>query len=228
MSGTGADRETSRPRSGSAGQLRREDDRHLPWLEADEEEEPGIDTGRAIAFALIALVVLGVLGAAGWWFLQGSGGSAAADGSTIEAPDAPYKVRPEDPGGKVHLGTGDLSFAVGEGRTRKIRVGQAEAAAVTEIPDVEPDGEVDAEGSETEPAVGVQVGAFSSKQEAQRGWSDLLRRIPALDGVNHRILEGQADIGTVFRLQAVAPSVPAADDLCQRIKAQGGACEVKH
>jgi len=41
------------------------------------------------------------------------------------------------------------------------------------------------------------------------------------------VLQGTADIGTVYRLQAVAPDAAAANALCATLKASGVACQVK-
>jgi hypothetical protein len=45
--------------------------------------------------------------------------------------------------------------------------------------------------------------------------------------VKHRVVQGSADIGTVYRLQAVAPDAAAANALCSQLKAAGIACQVK-
>ena len=75
--------------------------------------------------------------------------------------------------------------------------------------------------------IGVQVGAYSSRAAAEAGWQQLTARLEPLHGHSHRILEGTADSGTVFRLQAVAGSAEEADTLCRAIKASGGDCQVK-
>jgi len=45
--------------------------------------------------------------------------------------------------------------------------------------------------------------------------------------VPHRVIAGSADIGTVYRLQAVAPDAGAASALCGKLKAAGISCTVK-
>ena len=63
----------------------------------------------------LLLIVL-LLGAV-WFFTRDPGaGAVIADGSTIEAPDEPYKTRPDDPGGREVEGTGDTSYEVAEGQ----------------------------------------------------------------------------------------------------------------
>ncbi|MDR2858363.1 MAG: SPOR domain-containing protein, partial [Novosphingobium sp.] len=49
-----------------------------------------------------------------------------------------------------------------------------------------------------------------------------------LAGLRHRVIEGRADIGTVYRLQAVPGDAAAAQALCARLKAAGLACQVKN
>ena len=75
--------------------------------------------------------------------------------------------------------------------------------------------------------IGVQVGAYSSREAAETGWTTLSARIEALQGRNHRVVQGTADSGTIFRLQAVAGTVAEAETLCRSIKSQGGDCQVK-
>lgn len=212
-----------------------DDEEQLPWLEsADDTDEPGPDTGRIIGFALVGLLALAAIVGGIWWASnRASNPALVADGSTIQAPDKPYKSKPQDPGGKTFAGTGDASFKVGEGQTSEGRVASKPAP--------EPEAASDPAGDKakaTPPAkaadkpeqvsgVPVQVGAYSSKQDAQAGWNTLHGRHESLKGVNYRIVEGQADIGTVYRLQAMAGDLAAAKSLCERLKAEGAACQVK-
>jgi hypothetical protein len=55
----------------------------------------------------------------------------------------------------------------------------------------------------------------------------LVQAHSVLSGVRHRVVEGKADIGTVYRLQAVPGDAAAANALCGRLKAGGLACQVK-
>jgi hypothetical protein len=198
------------------------DDReeHLPWLEGDDDYEPqGVDTTRIAAFAIIGLLVVGLIVGGIWLATRGKTDDAlVADGSTIAAPEGPYKEKPKDPGGKEFAGTGDTSFAVGEGKTREGQIAdngspQPGIGTQTDAPVTK--------------GVGVQVGAFQSREAAEAGWSKLVQQYSALSGVSHRVIEGQADIGKVFRLQAVAGDTAAANGLCARLKAAGGSCQVK-
>ena len=75
--------------------------------------------------------------------------------------------------------------------------------------------------------IGVQVGAFSTNALAEAAWSKLAGQHDALKGLNHRVVEGKADIGTVYRLQALAGDMGAANALCGRLQAGGLKCQVK-
>ena len=203
-------------------------DERLPWLESDDDEEqPGVDTGRIVAFAAVGLLFVLLLLGALYFFTRDRGSEAVvADGSTIEAPDQPYKARPANPGGRQVEGTGDTSYGVAEGQRIE---GQIDAgtpvASATAAPTATPSpAATSAPGTG---GIGVQVGAYSTRAQAEAGWSQLTGRFSALQGRSHRILEGTADSGTIFRLQAVAGSAGEADTLCRSVKAQGGDCQVK-
>ena len=197
-----------------------EREEHLPWLEGDDDyEREGVDTARIAAFAIIGLIVVGLIVGGIWWMTRDRTDNALlADGGTIEAPEGPYKTKPEDPGGKEFAGTGDTSFAVGEGQTREGQIAEDDVARPS----------IDTQAaSPVARGVGVQVGAYSSKAAAEAGWSKLASQYPVLSGVSHRVIEGTADIGTVYRLQAVAGDAAAAKSLCDRFRAAGGTCQVK-
>lgn len=207
-----------------------DEDERLPWLESGEEDddEGGVDTGRILGFAMFAALALAALIGGLWWFGNRSPDpELVADGSTIAAPEGPYKVRPSDPGGKTFEGTGNLAPGVGEGMDSEGRL--AEPAAPRPTIDT-PQPEVTPTPAATPAAtggVGVQVGAYSSKQDAEAGWQRLLSQTELLSGVSHRVVQGQADIGTVYRLQAVAGDAASASRLCTALKGDGVACQVK-
>lgn len=204
-----------------------DDRRSLPWLETDdyEDEDTGAGLGQMVLLGLGGLVAIGVVLAGLWYWGNRPDSDMVADGSTIEAPPGPLKERPEDPGGKEFAGTGDVAPGVGEGQVQEGRLATAPAAPA-------PRPSVDAAGSRAPEAaqpsgIGIQVGAFSSRESAERGWETLNRQTDALSGVRHRVMEGQIDSGTVYRLQAVAGDAAAARALCATLKSQGIACQVK-
>lgn len=208
----------------------------LPWLESaddeDEEEGYGSDSGRLLMFALTGLLALLAIVGAIWWVTRG-GQDQLADGSVIKAPAVPYKEAPKDPGGKTFDGTGDSSFAVSEGQTRPGTLGGG-AEVIAPAPPVASPSAKPSNPAASPPAsaaaggVGVQVGAFSSQASAEAGWGKLVTAHGSiLSGVSHRVIAGKADIGTVYRLQAVAGDVAGAQALCGKLKAAGVSCQVK-
>lgn len=195
-----------------------EDEQH-PWLDGDEDEDAGLDTARIARAGIATLVVLLALGLAGWWLLVGPGEAAPeADGSLIEAPAGPYKVRPPERGGRTVEGTGDTSFQVAEGRTVEARIDRTRIPAAPASATATP-----------QPAglVGVQIGAYPTKEAAEAGWQQMVVRLQILQGRSHRVVEGRADSDVIWWLQVVAGSVPEARDLCTALRREGGDCQVK-
>ena len=217
-------------------------DERLPWLESDGEgeEPPAFDTGRLVGLGAIMLVALAVL-IGGIWFVANRGANSGppADGSLIAAPAAPYKERPASPGGKTFAGTGDTSYAVGEGKEVEGRLATtaspsaavivpAPTASASDSPKPTPKPSATSSPDAELPAgTAVQVGAYSSRADAEAGWRRLTGQTDALSGVPYRIFAGRADIGTVYRLQAVGGDKPGARALCATLKGAGIACQVK-
>lgn len=233
-----------------AERLALDGEERLPWLESDDDdvEESGVDGGRIFGFVLAGLIALVLLVGGIWWASHRETDPAlTADGSTIEAPEQPYKEAPKDPGGKTFDGTGDTSFAASEGQNRPARLGEnapppmAAPSAAAPRPGVDlaprpsaaaaarPGASAAAAPSAAAdvPGIGVQVGAFSTRAAAEAAWTRLSQRHTALSGLRHRVVEGSADIGTVYRLQAVAGDVAAANTLCGSLKSAGLPCQVK-
>lgn len=210
-----------------------EEEEPLPWLESGDygDQDEGVDTGRIVGFVMIAALALVALVGSIWYFSNRDGNpDLIADGSTIEAPVGPIKEKPENPGGRNFAGTGDVAPAVSEGQSREGRIAEKivprPSKAIAKPDAAKPD--------DTKPAtaassggVAVQVGAYSNKAGAETGWNALNRQTDALSGVKYRIVEGQADIGTVYRLQAVTGDASSAKTLCDKLRADGLACQVK-
>jgi hypothetical protein len=230
-----------------AGRLPLNEDDRLPWLESPDDvdlEEEGVDAGRIVGFVIIGVLALAVVLGAVYW-LSHRTVTGEADGSLIEASKEPYKVKPEDAGGKVFEGTGDTSFKVSEGLRPQGQVESGAVPAPPVVPQVVPSATAGAKpapapavaagaapaasgtAEATVPGVGVQIGAFSSKAAAEAAWSRYQGQYEALQGVSHRVVEGRADIGTVYRLQAVAGDTGAARSLCSALTAAGLKCQVK-
>ena len=205
-----------------------DEDERLPWLESSDDEDyddAGTDWGHTLRLGLLAVVALGALvGGIYWATHRNSDPVLVADGSLVPADGQPYKEAPKNPGGKTFDGTGDTSFAVSEGKDKPAQIAPNAGAAAAD----KPAGPAVPAAATQSGGVGVQVGAFSTKDAAEAGWAKLAGRSGgALSGTSHRVIAGTADNGTVFRLQAIAPDAAAANALCSKLKASGISCQVK-
>ncbi len=232
-------------------QLALDDDERLPWLDADDDDDAEeADGGRIFGLVVLGLIALATIVGGIWWSTHRNPDTTLiADGSTIAAPSEAYKEAPKVPGGKTFDGTGNTAFAVSEGQDRPGKLGEApppasaagngaprpgfdlgKAPAGAPLPPGKaPVAAASAPAAAAAPATGpaVQVGAYSTRATAEAGWSRLAQQYSALSGMRYRIVEGKADIGTVFRLQAVPGDAAAAQALCNRLKSAGLACQVK-
>ena len=208
-----------------------DEDERLPWLESGEDEDygesEGSDMGHTLRLGLLAMAALAAIVLGIYWVTHRNPDPALTpDGSLVAAEATPYKEAPKDPGGKTFDGTGDTSFAVSEGQSKPAQM--APAAGATPAPAAAPEAKPSATAAAPSGGVGVQVGAFSSKEAAEAGWTKLVGGSRgALAGVSHRVIAGTADNGTIFRLQAVAPNADAAQALCGKLKGAGISCQVK-
>ncbi|MEP5117793.1 MAG: SPOR domain-containing protein, partial [Marinomonas sp.] len=148
------------------------------------------------------------------------GGGLDGNGELIAAQEGDYKVRPDDPQAKQFEGEGDASFAASEGEETPAQLGNPEQAeAPIRKSDAAP--AADAAGS-----VLIQLGAFSSAGLADSSWSGYARRFESIGSLPKKILPGSVDGGTIYRLNAVAPSREAAQQICNNLKAAGESCLV--
>lgn len=212
------------------------DEERLPWLESADDvdlDEPASDSGRMLGFVIFAVLLLAVLVGGLYWLSHRNNAPAAADGSLIAASTEPYKVAPKDPGGKTFAGTGDASFKVSEGEKPAANLAGSAAAPAAKPSATSPaaPAAVGAASAPTAPTsgggVGVQIGAFSTNAAAEAAWGKLAGAHAPLTGLSHRVVEGKADMATVFRLQAVAGDLAAANALCSKLQAGGLKCQVK-
>ncbi len=177
-----------------------DEDERLPWLQADDEyEEQGVDTGGSSCSRSSRWFVLAAVIGGGWCLLNDRSDPAkVADGSTIERPTGPYKERPDDPGGTEVAGTGDVSFEVGEG--------QASPNGARRRRRHRPRTEHRPRRPRTRNArgVGVQVGAYSTRERAERAGVAFAASSARFPGSTTAWSKGTADGSPIYRLQAMA------------------------
>lgn len=204
-----------------------DEDERLPWLEsADDEDDAGaVDIARITRFAFLGIAVMALIGGGLWLTGRSPSADAVAEGGVIKAPAEPYKAVPTDQGGKTYAGTGDSVFVVSEGKNPAARLNEGGAPVTAPLPG--PSLAAGANAPAETGGIGVQVGAYSSQALAEAGWQRLSGANEALGGLRHRVVEGSADIGTVYRLQAITADTAAANALCSALKAKGIACQVK-
>jgi hypothetical protein len=211
----------------------------LPWLEAVDEDEPG---GGPSALKLIAAVVIGLLAiglVVGTLFWLGNRGGEG-DAELIEAPEGPYRVAPDAPGGMQAEGQGGTAHAASEGqepqgnlsmRVPEAPVGagqrpqgqQAQPKAAATQP---PAGQAQrpAQPPAPQPAASgpaIQLGAFSSQASAQNAWRALSGRFRYLAPLTHSVSPVQVGGRTLYRLRA---SGPGSADICRRLEVAGESC----
>jgi hypothetical protein len=132
----------------------------LPWLESDDDafelEKPA--SSRLLGFALLGLVGLLALVGGIWWATHRQpSDKLLADGSTVAAPNQPYKILPNEPGGKTFDGTGDSAFVVSEGQSRPAKLGEPSSAVPTAMASASPGAASPAGGVATKPTAATPL-----------------------------------------------------------------------
>ncbi len=199
-----------------------DEEERLPWLESAEDYDDGDEYSpiRVALFVGAGLLLLAAIVGGIYWLQNRDGGGLDGTGELITAQEGDYKVRPDDPQARQFEGEGDASFAASEGQETPAQLGNPVA---TEAPIRKPDAApaADAAGSAL-----IQLGAFSSASLADNSWSGYARRFEAIDSLPKKIIPGKLDGGTIYRLNAVAPSREAAQQICNNLKAAGESCLV--
>ncbi|HEY0011351.1 MAG TPA: SPOR domain-containing protein [Allosphingosinicella sp.] len=231
-----------------------DDGDRLPWLEAVDDESAGEGPS---ALKLIAAVVIGLLAiglvVGGLFWLGNRGGTAGADGEAelIEAPDGPYRVAPDTPGGMQVEGQGGTAHKASEGQQPQGNLsmvvpeapvaGQPKAApGQPGQPGAQPGagGQPKAAPAPAQPArpapaptpapapaaasgPAIQLGAFSSQASAEGAWRAMSARFRYLAPLSHSVMPVQANGRTLYRLRA---SGAGSADVCRRLQVAGESC----
>jgi hypothetical protein len=221
-----------------------DNDDRLPWLEAVEEEggEGGPSALKLIVAVLIGLAAIGgIVGGIFWMGNRDGAGNAAPE--TIAAPDGPYKVKPDSPGGMTVEGQGETAFDAAQGGSPNASI---DTSAVAETPvTAQPKGQAPAPAAKepllkapapsnstaaaaetpAAPAAAggatIQLGAFPSGAAAEKAWKALSGRFGYLAPLSHSVVQAEVNGKTYYRLRA---SGPGAAGICGRLKVAGEQC----
>jgi hypothetical protein len=213
-------------------------DEHLPWLQpVDDEDEPRGVSGTKM-FAWIAIILLAAAIVAGAFFWLGRSDTGAnGPPELIRAPASPYKIKPPNPGGLDIAGESETAFetSAGQDTDAQLDLNALPETAVAKPPKDEPkhippNETKEPVAAEAPPAPQlsaptgsvVQLGAFQNQAQAERAWTALSSRFPAVAAATKLIVPFSGGI----RLRASTASPADAKQVCQTLKAAGENCFV--
>ena len=212
------------------------DEDSLPWLqEVEDEDAPRGISARAMLAGLLVVALIAAAVAGGFYWLGSRGGGVAGEPELIRAPDTPYRVKPDNPGGLDIAGESQTTFETSAGQDvdSQLNLGATGREDVTTVaPKEEPkpaDQPAATPAPKPEPpkavpsgAAGsvIQLGAFANRAQAERAWTALSSRFSSVAGLNKMIVPFSGGI----RLRAAASSPAQAQEVCNALKAAGEAC----
>ena len=217
----------------------------LPWL-ADEREAPrrARPGGRTIALVLLILGVAALsywLGTKSWTlFPERQAEDAASSDVAVALPEAEQDfAEPEILNEPAPLPEATPAEPVAAPAARSESPSRPQTAKPRAKSSAEkPAGEKKAEASprvpwpvhKVEGSAGrlVQVGTFSTRRQAKRGWNALMRVNPSLQRLPAMVVPVQSrrDNKTYYRLQMGTTSQAHSVVLCQRLRMIGQSCIV--
>jgi hypothetical protein len=223
--------------------IRADEDDRLPWLEAVEEEggEGGPSAVKLIVAVLIGLAAIGgIVGGIFWMGNRETAENRAPE--TIAAPEGPYKVKPDNPGGMAVEGQGATAFDAAQGGTPNASIDtdavpeapvtaqpRAAAPAAKEPPLLKAPPPTNAPAPKaaaaSAPAAAgggtIQLGAFPNSATAEKAWKALAGRFAYLAPLSHNVVSAQVNGKTWYRLRAGGPG---AANVCGRLRVAGENC----
>ena len=213
-------------------------DDQLPWLQAvDDEDEPRGVSARKMLAALVVVLLAAALVAATFFWIGRRDASGNGPPELIKAEPGPYKVKPPNPGGLNVAGDSETAFetSAGEDKDAQLDLSKVRETGIAPVPPATaPKATAPDKPKETAPAVAeapkatggtgsvVQLGAFANKSQAERAWSALSARFPAVGALSKMIVPFPGGI----RLRGGAASPADARQVCQTLKAAGENCFV--
>jgi hypothetical protein len=214
------------------------DDQGLPWLEAvDDEDGPRGVSGKKMLAALMIVGIAALIVAATFFWLGRREALVAGAPELIKADPAPYKMRPDDPGGLDVAGESETAYSTSAGEDPDAALDMAKLPEGVEAPAPEP---VVAEAPkkmppkeakapvEAAPVAGgptIQLGAYASTIKAETAWSMLSARFPEVAALNKSVVSATVGGKAIHRLRAVGSSEQTRA-ACAAMKAAGESCLV--
>jgi hypothetical protein len=213
-------------------------DEQLPWLQpVEDEDEPRGISARKMLAALLVVLAAALIVAATFFLLGRRDAGGNGPPALIRAPAAPYKLKPPNPGGLDISGESETAFETSAGADPDA---QLDLNKLPEQPIAKPAAPAPkaAAPAETKPAPAtpaapepaptggsgsvIQLGAFANQTQAERAWTALSARFPAVAASTKMIVPFPGGI----RLRASTASPGDARQLCQTLKAAGENCFV--
>ena len=209
-------------------------DNDLPWLEEVEDEDGprGVSAARMLGALLAVLLAAGAVAAAFFWLGRQDPVQSGGAPELIRAPDGPYKVKPENPGGLNVAGESETAFqtSAGEDTDAQLDTSRLPQAPAPSPVKAEPKpAETPAAAAPKPSASGasgsvVQLGAYKNTAQAERAWSALTARFPDLTGLSKIVVPYSAGGSSGYRLRAGASSPAEAQQVCRALEAAGESC----
>ena len=222
----------------------RQYDEQLPWLQAvEDEDEPRGLSARKMLAALAVVLLAALLVAATFFWLGRRDAAVSGAPELIHAPPGPYKVKPPNPGGLDISSESETAFetSAGEDRNAQLDTSKLPQASAAKPPQEQqpassaaaaapaPPKPVPAPAEAPAPAKAtggtgsvIQLGAFANRAQAERAWTALSARFPAIAAMDKMIVPFPGGI----RLRASASSAANAKQACDALKAGGENCFV--
>lgn len=214
-------------------------DADLPWLqEVEDEDAPRGISARKMLVGLLVVIAAAALIAGTFFWIGRRDVTVGGGPELIRAPEGPYKVKPQDPGGLDVAGESQTTFETSAGQDIDSRLdlpGQPQSepeAPPQRLPPNETREPVPAEPPSTPPqpkpsgAAGsvVQLGAYKNTAQAERAWSALSTRFETLSGLTKMVVPYSAGESSGYRLRAAAGSPEQARQVCKALEAAGESC----
>ena len=185
------------------------DDGQLPWLQAveDEDEPRGLSARKMLA--ALGVVLLAALMVAATFFWLGRRETAVnGPPELIQAQPGPYKVKPPNPGGLDITGESQTAFetSAGEDKDAQLDLSKLPEQPVAKPPKEQPQPAPQPASPRSrrrllrrpqpdmrlQPTVAhgsvIQLGAFANQAQAERAWTALSARFPAIGGMGKLIV----------------------------------------